>query len=314
MWLRCSLWEAVSLLCRREYSETTAPCHCRPNMFAKTALALANKSEMALVTLLANDPSPPGGPRDDFRSYANVRAVDDCAPIVASSLHTRIMAAGMPFVVLTNNRTLKRQLRHSGVDARMLPKAVLAAIAARRASNKEDVTKDAGFWGLAAMMKVAMVGMVEFERVCFADLDVVLRVHPLDWMLKDPRAHAAELIGCGTPHSDADRHSEVLNAGIFCVRPSLSAYRQLLSLVANGSFSFETGWSLRGAPAAPAAPRHGREQLMSWRWASANVEQGLFYYVYHVLRGTFHRPHGCTVREMQARKLAHHFLGMAREV
>ena len=120
-------------------------------------------------------------------------------------------------------------------------------------------------------------------------------------------AAGAEFLGCSN-------RPEPLNSGLFCVRPRQQSYLELLDLVANGSFSYYGGWTLRPQPRWMPATSAATARTVNWRFPSAAVEQGLLYYYYSFVRpqGAFVTPHGCTVFAMRRRRLSFHFLGEAK--
>lgn len=214
-----------------------------------------------------------------------------------------------PTVAVTARKLLGRCVHSPGESVASPPPSTSPRRLPAHAISCDHPAQDRSFWNLQTFFKVAALSFVEYDVVCVQDLDMVQLSDPLRWMLRDRRSSSAELLGCSN-------HPEPFNAGLFCVRPRRESYHAMVDLVANGSFSYTSGWSLESPPPVSWA-RQLRELIpwlrepSPWRFPGAAVEQGLFYHYFTKVRppGSFVRPHDCTVGAMQERKLNYHFLG-----
>ncbi|KAL1527307.1 hypothetical protein AB1Y20_015979 [Prymnesium parvum] len=270
-------------------------------------MALAPR--VAIVTLHALEPEGLKGVTS-FRSYRGQSSLDMCAPVVAHRLASPFLPIfNSSFFVMTNSADVVEEARRYGFESQRIPEELQAAVDLRRLrGNAQDPPS---FWKLASLFKVAAVKYTEFSHVCFHDIDVVLNVHPLLWMLRDRKSAPARLLGCGMPQTVEAPHAELINGGLLCIRPQSQDYLELLDLVANASFDYERGWRPLGAPT-----RDERRAVqpdgspINWRFPGSGDDQGLLLYHYHVRHGSFATPHRCTPQAAAFdRRLFYHFLG-----
>lgn len=170
------------------------------------------------------------------------------------------------------------------------------------------------------MLKVALLGLSQFDLVIFADADLELVPFAEDnptrvasaWVRAASRLLASDAMLVADPDNIAP-----LNTGLMLLRPSASAYAEAVTLLQRCRFKRSTGWENIGPPSAhevlplqlrgrrrgnatKASMRQdqsNRKRLRrtlayksdSWDFTSADCDQGLYWYLFFVRhrRGAF---------------------------
>ena len=188
-----------------------------------------------------------------------------------------------------------------------------------------DVVRRGGVGKFINVLKVALFAFFEYDVVLFSDLDVDLAPWPTPWAAlgRRPEAESAWLARW---HASIDAfmrsrvqlvaspdHASPISTGVMLLKPCGWLHEAALSLLRrNLSFSPESGFNGCGASHrlamdervlaagfgprnASAAERAVHARLLrttartsgAWRFAAADIDQGLFYYFFYSL----HRGH-----------------------
>ena len=177
-----------------------------------------------------------------------------------------------------------------------------------------------GGWGFlrhSVLLKLSLIGLVAFDLVLFADLDVDLRPRGFKTELWHARVGAflksqAEIVA-------RHDHESPINTGVWLAKPSAAAFNDGLHLLRSASWSATSGFGGIGKPrdlhalskshASSPSTRALLRQLAAgsglslencwnqlrsttyfakstWAFVAGNLDQGLFWQVFYLLRGT----------------------------
>ncbi len=118
----------------------------------------------------------------------------------------------------------------------------------------------------AYLAKLHALALTEFDRVVFFDADTIARSEISSFVLS---SMSTAFTGCADPFGP-------LNSGLFSVKPSRSAWADLIDTYCNEAFNQSHGWGLSGPTRHTWRLGHGGLRN-DWAFYGANIDQGLLY-------------------------------------